>query len=358
MLLDFFLRCKKMFFLISLLAMSCIAMAQRIVSGSIIDENQKPVSGATVMVKGTNKQTVSNENGRFSIDATDQDMLVITHVSFLPLEIKATQASNISLTSTARNLSEVVVTATGIRKEAKRLGYAIQTIDASTLTQAREADPVNSLKGNSAGLEININQEIGHPADVIIRGENAPDDRPMFVVDGVPITSDTYNINPDDIESFTVLKGPNAAALYGFQGKNGAIIINTKKGNSGKKGVSVTFNSSTQFYKGFIALPKYNDEYGPGDNGKYAFGGGGSSPASYFGSGAVGVGVNDYDYDVWGPQFRGQLLPQYDGAYDASKNYTTTFADGSTYTGHVQPTPWLARGKDNLKKFVQTGLLS
>ncbi len=214
------------------------------------------------------------------------------------------------------------------------------------------------MKGNSAGLQININQEIGHPADVIIRGENDQNDRPMFVVDGVPISSDTYNINPDDIETFTVLKGPNAAALYGFQGKNGAIIISTKKGTRDKRGVSVNFNSSTQFSKGFIALPKYNDEYGPGDNGKYAFGGGGSSPNSYFGTGAIGVGVNDYDYDVWGPQFKGQLLPQYDGDYDPTQNYTTTFADGSTYTGHVKPTPFLARGKDNLKKFIQTGLLS
>ncbi|MBS1935886.1 MAG: SusC/RagA family TonB-linked outer membrane protein, partial [Bacteroidetes bacterium] len=150
----------------------------------------------------------------------------------------------------------------------------------------------------------------------------------------------------------------NAAALYGFQGKNGAIIINTKKGTKDKRGFVVTLNSSTQFSKGFIALPKYNDEYGPGDNGKYAFGGGGSSPESYFGAGAVGVGVNDYDYDVWGPQFRGQLLPQYDGAYDPTQNYVTTFADGTTYTGHVAPTPWVNRGKDNLRKFIQTGLLS
>jgi hypothetical protein len=98
--------------------------------------------------------------------------------------------------------------------------------------------------------------------------------------------------------------------------------------------------------------------YGPGDNGKYAFGGGGSSPSSYFGSGAVGVGINDYDYDVWGPQFRGQLLPQYDGLYDPTQQFTTTFADGSNYKGHVAPTPWVARGKDNLKKFIQAGLLS
>ena len=234
----------------------------------------------------------------------------------------------------------------------------MQTIDASTLTQAREPDPLNSLKGQAAGLEININSEIGHPADVIMRGENAPADRPIFVVDGVPMESDTYNLNADDIETFTVLKGPNAAALYGFQGKNGAIIITTKNGSKAKGKLLVSFNTSDQINKGFIALPKYQDTYGAGDNGKYAFGGGGSSPQSYFGSGAIGVGINDYDYDIWGPQFRGQLLPQYDGAYTPNQQYTTTFADGSIYKGNVSPTPWVARGKDNLKNFLQAGELT
>ncbi|MFI5153452.1 MAG: SusC/RagA family TonB-linked outer membrane protein, partial [Chitinophagales bacterium] len=124
------------------------------------------------------------------------------------------------------------------------------------------------------------------------------------------------------------------------------------------RGFSVEFNSSTQWNSGFIALPKYQDTYGPGDNGKYAYGGGGSGPQSYFGAPPVGVGFNDYDYDVWGPQFKGQPLPQYDGKYDATQTYTTTFADGTVYQGHVAPTPWLNRGKDNLKKFIQTGVLS
>ncbi|MBS1917681.1 MAG: SusC/RagA family TonB-linked outer membrane protein [Bacteroidetes bacterium] len=338
-----------------------VCYAQKLITGQVLSKtDQSPVAGATILIKNSRTGTASGLDGRFSIKAKEGDVLVITGVGIEKQEVTVGSQATLSIVviTNSKNLNEVVVTATGIKKEAKKLGYAIQTIDASALTQAREADPINSLKGNSAGLAININQEIGHSPDVIIRGENDPNDRPMFVVDGVPITSDTYNINPDDIETFTILKGPNAAALYGFQGKNGAIIINTKKGTKDKRGFVVTLNSSTQFSKGFIALPKYNDEYGPGDNGKYAFGGGGSSPESYFGAGAVGVGVNDYDYDVWGPQFRGQLLPQYDGAYDPTQNYVTTFADGTTYTGHVAPTPWVNRGKDNLRKFIQTGLLS
>lgn len=351
--------CRRTVLLLFSVITSFIMYAQQIVKGRILTDDQKPVVGATVKVKGVNRYAVTDQNGNFSIAAAANDVLQVSSVGFITKEIKASDdVSSIGLKTDAKSLNEVVVTATGIKKESKKLGYAIQTIDASTLTQAREADPINSLKGNAAGLAININSEIGHSPDVIIRGENGSSDRPMFVVDGVPISSDTYNLNPDDIETFTILKGPSAAALYGFQGKNGAIIINTKKGTKDKRGLAINFNSSTQWNKGFIALPKYQDTYGPGDNGQYAYGGGGSSPASYFGNGAVGVGNNDYDYDVWGPQFKGQLLPQYDGVYDPNKTYTTTFANGSTYTGHVAPTPWLARGKDNLKKFIQAGLLS
>ncbi len=343
------------------LFLPALIYAQKVFTGHIITGTDKtPVAGASVVIKGSKTGTSTAVDGSFAIKAKTGDVLIISSIGVTPFSYTVSDEADpvISVEANTRELNEVVVTATGIKKEAKKLGYALQTIDASALTQAREPNPINSLKGNAAGLTINISSEIGHAPDVIIRGENSPEDRPMFVVDGVPFSSDTYNLNPDDIENFTILKGPNAAALYGFQGKNGAIIINTKKGTRDKRGISINVNTSTQFNKGFLALPKYQDTYGPGDNGKYAFGGGGSSPQSYFGSGAVGVGINDYDYDVWGPQFRGQLIPQYDGAYDATKSYTTTFADGSNYTGHVQPTPWVARGKNNLTRFIQTGLLT
>ncbi len=347
------------FILLSFFIPAVIHAQSHTLSGNVIDAVTKmPVSGVSITIKNSSTGTSTDANGNFSLDVPPNTKVIITSIGYQALEINSSdKISEIQLTPVKQQLNEVVVTATGIRKEAKRLGYSLQTIDASQFAKAKEADPVNALKGTVAGLQVNINQEIGHPADVIIRGENGSSDRPLFVVDGVPITSDTYNLNSDDIETYTVLKGPNAAALYGFQGKNGAIIITTKKGTRDRKGLQVTFNNSTQINKGFIALPKYNDRFGPGDNGKYAFGGGGSSPASYFGSGAVGVGINDYDYDVWGPEFRGQLLPQYDGKYDPTQNYVTTFADGSTYTGHVEPTPWVARGKDNLKNFLQAGLI-
>ena len=337
-----------------------LSLAQKPITGKILSKtDQTPIPGATVSVKGTRVGTSTAVDGSFVIKAKEGDVLVVSGIGIDRQEQRIDSSNfTIFVTANARELNQVVVTATGIKKESRRLGYALQTVDASTMTQAREPDPINALKGNVAGLAVNITPEIGHSSTVIIRGENAAEDRPLFVVDGVPINSDTYNLNSDDIESYTILKGPNAAALYGFQGKAGAIIINTKRGSKTKGKPVFGINSSTQFNKGFIALPKYQDTYGPGDNGKYAYGGGGSSAQSYFGSGVIGAGTNDYDYDVWGPQFRGQALPQYDGAYDPTQSYTTTFADGSTYIGHVSPTAWVARGKDNLRKFIQTGLLS
>jgi TonB-linked SusC/RagA family outer membrane protein len=320
-------------------------LAQTVIRGRVLNASSKaPIDGATVVDKNTKAATSTNAAGEFSLNGKENDELQVSFVGFESKTVKLKGgAVEVQLTQASNTLNEVVVTATGIRKEVKRLGYATQTVDASRLTQAREPDALNALKGNVAGLSVNITPELGHAPNVSLRGDGAP----MFVVDGVPMTSDTYNINPDDIESFTVLKGPNAAALYGFAGQNGAIIITTKKGVKGRKGFTVDFNTSTQFNKGFIALPRTQDLYGPGEYGTYAFGDG------------KGGGVNDYDYDGgWGPKLDGRLLPQYDGVYDPNNTYTTKFANGLSYTGNIKPTPWVPRGKDNLQRFIQTGLLS
>ncbi len=129
-----------------------------------------------------------------------------------------------------------------------------------------------------------------HAPTVLLRGSPLN----FYVVDGIPINSDTWNISPDDIETYTVLKGPTAAALYGSRGINGAILITTKRGKKNDKGFTVEVNSSTQINKGFIAIPKVQNEYGGGDNQQYAFGD--------YNSNGTGSGKNDKDYDVWGPR--------------------------------------------------------
>ncbi|QES89818.1 SusC/RagA family TonB-linked outer membrane protein [Rhizosphaericola mali] len=315
--------------------------AQKIYQAKITDAKEQPLSDVLVHLVGSNKIYTSNENGEVNFSAKPEQKIEITRVGYLRQEYTLTNIDTLSFSlKYIEGGDEVVVTATGIRKEAKKLGYATQTIDADQFTKSRQPNALNSLKGNVAGLIVNVTPEIGHAPNISIRGDGAP----MYVVDGVPMTSDTYNINPDDIDTYTILKGPNATALYGFAGQNGAIIITTKKAK--KKGLVVDFNNSTMWSKGFLAIPKVQNEYGPGEYGTYAFGDG------------KGGGVNDYDYDGgWGPKLDGRLLPQWDGTYYGDSTFTTYFDNGQTYTGHIKPTPWTAKGPNNLNNFIQTGLL-
>ena len=331
--------------LVAFLFFNLKAQSQQI-RGKIIDSTtQQPVPGATV---SSNKQKVlSDPEGNFTINADKGSTLT---VSFIGYSAQAVTINNdgfltIQLSTTSQQLSDIVVTALGIRKETKRLGYSVQEVKGSDLLKARESNPINGLAGKVAGLNVGINQELLGSPTVLLRGSPLN----FYVVDGIPVNSDTWNISTDDIETFTILKGPTAAALYGSRGINGAILITTKRGKKNAKGFTVEVNSSTQFNKGFIAIPKVQNEYGGGDYQQYAFGD--------YNSNGTGNGINDKDYDVWGPKLDGRLLPQFDGEYDPTQNYVTTFADGSTFTGQIKPTPWVARGKDNLQNFLQTGVL-
>lgn len=306
-----------------------ITSAQTKISGIVKDDAQQPIPGVSVLVKGTKKAISTDLSGRFTIDAKTGETLLLSSIGFISQEVQVSgNTLTIILKTDSKNLNEVVVTALGIRKEKRNLGYAIQEVKGADLVKAREANPVNGLVGKVAGLTVGVSSELLGRSSLYLRGNNVN----LVVVDGVPINSDTWNINPDDIDTYTVLKGPAAAALYGYQAYNGALLITTKKGKLSDKGFVVELNSSTQFNKGFIALPKSQDEYGPGEHSAYAFGDG------------KGGGLNDGDYDIWGPKFEGQLIPQYDSPVDAN--------------GVRQGTPWVARGKDNLKRFIQTGLLS
>ena len=268
-------------------------------------------------------------------------MLVFSFVGYQSQEVAigGRTSINVALATDAHQLSEVVVTALGIEKDKSKLGYAVQDVKGSDLVKARDPNPVNNLAGKIAGLTVAGNPELlGRPA-LLLRGKN-----PLFVVDGVPIQSDTWNISPDDVESITVLKGPTASALYGSRGQYGAIQITTKRGTKDGRGLSFDFNSSTMMEKGFLAIPKVQNEYGPGDHGRYAFADG------------KGGGLYDSDYDIWGPKFEGQLIPQYDGELTPDTEYTTTFPSGATFTGNIKPTPWTARGTDNLERFIRPGV--
>lgn len=295
-------------------------------------EEKSGVPGVTIRVKGSSKGTLTDAQGAYSISVSGNEVLQFSMIGYTSKEVAVGNVSelNVVLSQDEKQLQEVVVTALGIKKDIRRIGVAIQSVDGASTIKAREPNAINALSGRVAGLTIGSQPELLRKPNISLRGSSTV----LYVVDGVPINSDTWNISADDIETYSVLKGASASALYGFRGKNGAILITTKRGSPDKRGFSVEVNSSTQLQSGFYAIPEVQDEYGPGDHGSYAFGDG------------KGGGLNDGDYDGgWGPRFNGQLIPQYDSPVDP-------------ITGKRSGTPWIARGKDNLKRFLETGILS
>ncbi|MBK7609077.1 MAG: SusC/RagA family TonB-linked outer membrane protein [Saprospiraceae bacterium] len=323
---------KYLIFALALISLHPSALAQLLIHGTVKSaSDQSDLIGASIVVKGTSIGTVTDVDGRFEIDVTPGSTIEVSYVGFQPQSILIDNANpvNIILAESASGLTEVVVTALGIEKSKSKVGFAVQTIAGSDLIKAREPNPINSLTGKVAGLNVGASAEILGAPQILLRGSS----NVLYVVDGVPIQSDTWNISPDDIESITVLKGPNASALYGSRGQFGAIQITTKRGTKDKRGFSVDFNSSTMVENGFMTIPKVQHQYGPGDHGRYAFKDG------------RGGGLNDGDYDIWGPKFEGQLIPQYDSPVDP-------------VTGVRLGTPYVARGTNNLQRFLRPGLLS
>jgi TonB-linked SusC/RagA family outer membrane protein len=301
------------------------------VKGKITDATtKKALEGVSVVVQNSKTGTTSNAEGEFSLSATKGAKLNITETGYDGIVISVNgQYLTIELNPGTKQLEEIVVTGIGIKREQKKLGYAVQEVKGADLIKAREPNPINGLAGKVAGLDVAINQELLAAPAVSFRGQNID----LYVVDGIPITSDTWNISPDDIETYTILKGLAATAIYGGRAQNGAILITTKKGKKNAKGYTIEFNSSNQLNKGFIALPKTQALYGGGDYSQYKFGDG------------KGGGIGDGDYDVWGPALNGQLLPQYNSPIDP-------------LTGIRTSTPYNAVGVDNLKRFIQAGLLT
>lgn len=286
-----------LFGILLLLPLFSFAQNTRTISGTVTGENEEPLIGATVLVQGTSKGATTDAEGNFSLNVTAFDqVLEVSYVGYTLLEVQLTASNfyNIELQSESFQLDELVVTALGISREKKALGYAVQEVDGDQLTQARETNLVSALAGRVAGVNVTGgSNSIGGSSRVVIRGETslAGNNQPLFVVDGIPInnqvsavnqsgqTIDYGNaaaeINPDDIESISILKGPNAAALYGSRAANGVILITTKSGK-GTKGVGISVNSVTSFENPLL-LPDYQNEYGQGRGGVYNIGDGGRS---------------------------------------------------------------------------------
>lgn len=307
--------------------LSAIAQTQKI-SGKIITTSGLGISGAVVRVKESNFRTTTDEAGAFTVQADNKSTLVVSSLGFITLEKKVTGDNfSVVLFDDPALLTEVVVTAYGIKKEQKRIGYSTSVVKGSDVNKVRDANPLNALAGKVAGLSVGANAEMLGRPELVLRGSTDL----LFVVDGVPVNTDTWNISPDDIESYTVLKGTNASALYGFRGLNGAIVITTKRGSKDKKGWTVDVNSSDMFQKGFLTVPQSQTEYGRGKTFQYDYGN--------------RLYDNAQRLQEYGPRFEGQLVRQFDSPFDP-------------VTGIRTPTPWTARGADNFNKFMETGLVS
>ena len=279
------------FTILFVLLLCSFANAQT-VSGTVSDAGGKPVAGATVAVKGKQAITTTNDAGKFSINAAGNDVIVITSVGFTAKEVAVNNASSLAVTLEidTQNLGEVIVTtALGINKEARRLGYSATNVKPEELTVNRTPNVMNALQGKVAGLNISsLGTGPGGTSKIRIRGQSAitGGGSPLIVVNGIAIDNSDFNgntvgvtgggvyadggdglssINPDDIESMTVLKGAPAAALYGNRAANGVIMITTKtKGKT--KGIGVTINTNYT-NEAPLDYTDYQKEYGQGENG-------------------------------------------------------------------------------------------
>lgn len=340
--------------------------AQTPVKGKVTDKDGMPVAGASVKVKGSNTGTSTKADGTFDLDVQPGAVLIFTSAGFEPFEMKAMGDMNVSLRTDVRSMNEVVVTALGITRSKNTLPFSAQKVSASDVNASRGSNFVNQLSGKVSGVEIRQNNVMGGSTNVVLRGSKSltGSNQALFVVDGIPYANVNSNtgtqkiggggydygntaadINPDDIENITVLKGASASALYGSRGTNGVILVTTKKG---KKGLGITIN--TGFTHSSIlrnTFPKYQKKYGAGYG-------------SYFETADMnGDGVDDevaptYDDASWGTEFDPtRLVYQWDAFDKNSPNYN-------------KATPWVAAANDpsaffekpisfNNSIFIETG---
>lgn len=237
----------------------------------VVNEKNEPLEGASVKVKGTTKGTVTDSKGMFSIEVNAGQVLVISSIGFTTqeIEIGAEAVTEIKLLAEDKSLDAVIVTALGITKSVKSLTYAAQDIKGDKLNKAKETNVINSLQGKIAGVTITKNATgPGSDSKVIIRGNRSitNSNEPLYVIDGVPLSGNIGMLSSDDIETMSVLKGASAAALYGSQGQNGAIIITTKRGKAGQTIINYTGGITVDQA---AVLPELQFEYGQGDAGVY-----------------------------------------------------------------------------------------
>ncbi|MGJ7031024.1 SusC/RagA family TonB-linked outer membrane protein [Niabella hirudinis] len=307
-------------FLLGLVLFCNLAAAQAgKITGKVVNETEEPLAGATVMVVETGMSTQTDEKGIFSVVANASQQLQVSYIGYETQlhTIGATQDIRIVMrVENDRKLETVVVTALGLKRQSRSLGYSTQEVKGNTLQTVKGIDVGTSLTGKVSGLMVKNSAEFLSEPELTLRGE-----KPLLVIDGIPYGNMTLRDVPaDDIESINFLKGATASALYGERGGSGAIMITTKRGG-GQKGLAVTLNSSTLFEAGYLAIPEMQSRYGR----------------------VVNTATNAYVRSAdgsWGPPLDGREVTQWD---PVSKT--------------MKPMPFLPTGKDNFKNFQQQGYI-
>ncbi|MCQ6960714.1 SusC/RagA family TonB-linked outer membrane protein [Mucilaginibacter aquariorum] len=287
------------------------------VSGVVTAKSDgQPLPGVSIGIKGSTAGAQTDISGKFTLNANVNDVLRVSYIGFATQEIPVTNSSTnlqIVLVEAPNSLNEVVVTALNISKDKKSLGYAVQGLKAKDISEAKETNLINALSGKIAGVQVTGSQGDMGSSRIVIRGETSVsgNNQPLFVVDGVIVDNSQFqgtngsrdfanaisDLNSEDIESISVLKGPNAAALYGYRAAGGVILIKTKTGK-GAQGLGITINSNTSFAT-LKVFPDYQNQFGQGANGKFSYVDG------------KGGGVNDGVDESWGPPLDGRLIPQF-----------------------------------------------
>lgn len=330
-------------------------------AGTVQDSGGRAMWGVQISIPGTRLGALSDAQGRYRIanvpageHTVRMERIGYTTVNrTVTVTRDQTTVLDVTISQSAVALEGVVVTALGISRQERAIGSAVQSIRPEELQQARETNIVSALAGRAAGVQVRSTGTQGGSARVVIRGANSftGENQPLFIVDGVPIDNSSPRItggagggtqagavdygnaasdlNPNDIESITVLKGPNAAALYGSRAANGAIVITTKSGRSalGRPGGLITASQNVSFETP-LRLPDYQNVYGQGRRGEFSYVDG------------RGGGLYDGVDESWGPRMDGRLICQFDSPRDAQ--------------GNCQPTPWLPR-PNNVSDFFETG---
>lgn len=345
-----------------------ITHAQTTITGRVTDsQNNNPLPFVNITSNKTG--TITDENGNYTIDVNSKNSLL--QFSFIGYKTETITVANntvinVSLAEDAAALNEVVITALGIKRETKALGYSVQSIKSESLTEVKTVNFLDNLQGKLAGVTVTQGATgVGSTSKITIRGEASfSNNNPLFIVDGTPINNETVfnftneaaagfqeidfgngamEVNPDDIESVTVLKGASAAALYGTRASNGVIVIKTKDG-SNQKGFRVSLNSSVTIDSAF-KLPDFQNEYGQGQSGAFEYVDG------------LGGGTSDNITYSWGPRLdAGNLIPQFDSPVQLPDGSFVRGGDTALYNDlPITATPFNSN-PNNLKDFYETGV--